>query len=174
MKNRYQLQLKSCYKEPPLYLNKYNNQPNMLEVQNNTGFIRLYIIDQVSREPIPYSTITVYVTDGQARDVPIMHLVTTINPVRIELPMASEVGTIIVGPEYDFSTYNISIDVFGYFTQIIYDIRLFPNTTTSFTIEMVPVTQVQLQPIIEERIIIPPHPRDEVINGQNVKNGRLC
>lgn len=164
MKNRYQQQLVSCYKAPPLYFSKYNNlynnQINMLEVQNNTGFIRIYIIDQVSREPIPYATITVYVTDGTQRDIPIMHLITTLHPVRIELPMASDIGTQIVGPEYDFSTYNVSIDVFGYFKHIIYNIRLFPNTTSAFTIEMVPVTQVQLQPIIEERIEIPPHPRD--------------
>lgn len=174
MKNRYQQELISCYTDSPLYLNKYKslyqNKTNILRVQNDTGFIRLYMIDQVSREPIPYATITVYVTDGSQRDIPIMHLVTTINPVRIELPMANELGTQIVGPEYDFSTYNISIDVFGYFTHIFYDIRLFPNVTTSFTIEMVPVTQVQLQPVIEERIIIPPHPRDEVVDNTPPSN----
>lgn len=167
MKNRYQQQLKRSYKEPLLCLNKYNNQVNMSEVQNDTGFIRLYIIDQVSREPIPFATITVYVTDGTQRDIPIMHLVTTINPATMELPMASDIGTQIVGPEYDFSTYNVSIDVFGYFTHVIYDIRLFPDTTTNFTIEMVPVLQPQLQPIIERRIVIPPHPRD-IINGQHI------
>ncbi|MFA7550711.1 MAG: hypothetical protein WCZ68_08220, partial [Sedimentibacter sp.] len=122
-----------------------------------------YIIDQASRKPIPYATITVYVNSGVERDIPIMHLVTTINPVRIELPMATDIGLQILGPEYEFSTYNVSIDVFGYFTHIIYDIRLFPNTTADFTIEMVPVTQIQLQPIIERRIEIPPHPRDVVI-----------
>ncbi len=100
-----------------------------------------------------------------------MHLVTTLNPVRIELPMAAELGTKIVGPEYNFSTYNISIDVFGYFTHIFYDIRLFPNTTADFTIGMVPITQVQLKPVIEERIIIPPHPRDVVVDDQARKTG---
>ena len=174
MKNRYQHQLAGCYTDPPLYLNKYKslyqNKANMSEVQSGTGFISLYMIDQVSKEPIPYATITVYVTDGSQRDIQIMHLVTTLNPVRIELPMANELGTQIVGPEYDFSTYNISIDVFGYFTHIFYDIRLFPNVTTSFRIEMVPVTQVQLQPIIEERTTIPPHPRDEVIDSTPPSN----
>ena len=164
MKNRYQHQLVVKYKEPVLKL---------LEIGSSAGFVRLYIIDQVTKEPIPYSTITVYVTDGAQRDIPIMHLVTTLNPVRIELPMAVDLGTRIVGPEYNFSTYNISIDVFGYFTHIFYDIRLFPNTTVDFTIGMVPITQVQLQPIIEERIIIPPHPRDEVLNSQARKTGYL-
>ena len=145
------------------YSNIYECQYSILENQNETGFIKLYIIDQASRKPIPYATITVYVNSGVERDIPIMHLVTTINPVRIELPMATDIGLQILGPEYEFSTYNVSIDVFGYFTHIIYDIRLFPNTTADFTIEMVPVTQIQLQPIIERRIEIPPHPRDVVI-----------
>lgn len=147
------------------YSNIYECQYSILENQNETGFVKFYIIDQASRKPIPYATITVYVNSGGdgERDIPIMHLVTTINPVKIELPMASDIGLQILGPEYEFSTYNVSIDVFGYFTHIIYDIRLFPDTTAEFTIEMVPVTQIQLQPIIERRIDIPPHPRDDVM-----------
>ena len=162
MKNRYQNQLVVKYKEPFL---------SILQVPTNTGFIRLYIIDRVTGEPIPYSTITVSVTDGVQRDIPIMHLITALNPVRIELPMAADLGTSIVGPEYDFSTYNIRIDVFEYFSSVLYNIRLFPNTTSDFTINLVPTTQVQLQPIIEERIIIPPHLRDQPIATQARKTG---
>ena len=100
-----------------------------------------------------------------------MHLITALNPVRIELPMAADLGTSIVGPEYDFSTYNIRIDVFEYFSHVLFNLRLFPETTTDFTISLVPITQVQLQPVIEERIIIPPHPRDVVVDGQARKTG---
>jgi hypothetical protein len=60
------------------------------------------------------------------------------------------------------TTYNISVDIFGYFTNIIYNNRLFPNVTTDFVIEMIPITQPQPQPIIEERLELPPHPRDVV------------
>jgi 5-hydroxyisourate hydrolase-like protein (transthyretin family) len=132
----------------------------MTDNQEATGFMRLHIIDKVTGQDIPYATITVYVTDEERRDIPIMHLVTTINPARIELPIANKLGTLIRGPEYDFSTYNISVDIFGYFTNIIYNNRLFPNVTTDFVIEMIPMTQPQ--PIIEERLELPPHPRDVV------------
>ena len=67
------------------------NNNNMIENQNATGFMRLHIIDQVTKENIPYATITAYVTDEARRDIPIMHLVTTLNPVRIELPIAQDV-----------------------------------------------------------------------------------
>ncbi len=150
MNDRYQHQL--VVKKYPVF--------QMLKTNDAVGFVRLYIINQITKKPIPYSTITVYVTDNAKRDIPIMHLVTTLNPVRIELPIAAAIGTKTSGPEYEFTTYNISIDVFGYFKHIFYDIRLFPDTTADFTIELVPITHVQLQPTIERRIEIPPHPRD--------------
>ncbi|HOK48902.1 MAG TPA: hypothetical protein PLF27_08735 [Sedimentibacter sp.] len=140
--------------------NVCQNINNNSQYEDATGFMRLHIIDKVTGEDIPYATITIYVTDEERRDIPIMHLVTTINPARIELPIANKLGTLIEGPEYNFSTYNISVDIFGYFTNIIYNNRLFPNVTTDFVIEMIPITQPQQQPIIERRTEIPPHPRD--------------
>lgn len=156
------------------FINSYSNTygsiypshyATMLET-SNFGFIRLYISNKMDKTPISNATITIYVTDGMQRDIPIMHLITTLNPIRIELPMAYDLGTQIAGPEYDFSTYNLRVDAFGYFARNIYNIRLFPGTTSNFNIELVPVRQLEAQPLIEERIDIPPHPRD-VINGVN-------
>mgnify|MGYP000855547226 CR=1 FL=1 len=142
--------------------NLYQSQNNIS--QNNAGgFMRIHVIDQVTGMDVDNATITIYVTDGARRDIPVMHLITILNPIRIELPMANVLGTQIVGPEYDFSTYNLRVDAFGYFANILYNIRLFPDITTDFSIELVPVTQPQVYPAIEERIDIPPHPRDIII-----------
>lgn len=166
MKNFYQQQLidfymkqcESLYSSKHMYPGQY---VNMLEVLNNTGFVRLNIYDQIERRPISNATITIYVTDGVNRDIPIMHLITTLNPVRIELPMANELGTTIIGPEYSFSTYNIRIDAFSYISNNVLNVRLFPNTTTNYEIAMIPVSHIQEQPVkIEERIDLPPHQRD--------------
>ncbi len=168
MKNRYQQQM--CYMNPhytkqiknmyPVQ-NIYRNQNiNMFEISDNYGFIRISVIDQITGELIPNPGITMYVNDGEQRDIPILHLVTTVNPIRIELPIACPFGTQIQGPEYNYSTYNLRVDVFRYFANVIYNIRLFPNTTTDFQIEMIPISQVRLIPMIEERLDIPPHPRE--------------
>lgn len=168
MKNIYQQQLREFYMKQCKNLypsrNIYPSQyANILETTtNNTGFLRLNIIDQSTGRPISNATITIYVTNGTNKDIPIIHLITTINPVRIELPMAYDIGTQIVGPEYNFSTYNLRVDAFGYFSSNVYNIRLFPNVTSEFKISMVPVSQIESEPIIEERIDIPPHPRDEL------------
>lgn len=160
MYNRYQQQLNYLYMEK--CGNLYKNV-TVLENTNNTGFLKLYIVNHVDKTIVNNATITIYVTDGLRRDIPIVHLITTLNPVRIELPMANVLGTLIVGPEYNFSTYDLRIDAFGYFSRDVYNIRLFPNETSYFEIELVPVTHIEAQPLIEERIDIPPHPRDVVI-----------
>lgn len=165
MKNMYQQQLIDYYMKQYKNINFLQNAcpsqyVSMLEVTNNTGFIRLNIINQTDKTPVSNATVTIYVTDGMQRDIPVMHLITTINPIRIELPMANDLGTLIAGPEYDFSTYNIRVDAFGYLSRNIYNVRLFPNTTSYFEIDLIPVTQLQVQPLIEERFNIPPHPRD--------------
>ncbi len=166
MKNMHQQQLIDYYMKQCKNLNFLRNTypsqyASILETTSNTGFIRLNIINQTDKEPVSNATITIYVTDTLQRDIPVMHLITTINPIRIELPMANDLGTLIAGPEYNFSTYNVRVDAFGYFAKNIYNIRLFPNTTTDFEIDLFPVTELRAQPQIEERFDIPPHPRDE-------------
>lgn len=168
MKNSYQQQsmdffMKQCGNlYPSLFI--YSGQyVNMLEALNNTGFIRLHIHDQIEGKLISNATITIYVTDGANRDIPIMHLVTTINPIRIELSISYELGTQILGPEYSFSTYNLRVDAFGYFAHNVYNIRLFPNITVDYEIGLIPVSHIQEPPVkIEERLDIPPHPRDQL------------
>ncbi len=154
MNNRYLNQIKD-------YRNK---NVNITEFQNLTGTIRLHIVDQTSGESLLNPTITIYVTDEQQRDVPVVHVMTSLNPIGVQVPVTCPFGTPITGPEYDFSTYNVRVDAFGHFAKVIYNVRLFPNTTVDFRVEMVPITQVRLTPVIEERIDIPPHPRDILPN----------
>lgn len=146
------------------YQNIYHSKNILMtEIQYNTGNLRLNIVDQLSGESLPNATITIYATDGQQRDVPIVHVMSILNPIGVVLPVTCPFGTQIAGPEYDFSTYNVRVDVFGYFANVVYNVRLFPNTTVDFRIEMIPITQVAPMPVIEERLEIPPHPRDMLV-----------
>lgn len=162
MKNIYQQRLKDLYMSKIYDLYSLGNLHYSQE-EPQYGLLRLNIIEQGTNKPVPNATVTLYVTDGVERDIPIMHLITTLNPFRFELPMANDLGTQIVGPEYDFSTYNLRVDAFGYFANIVYNIRLFPNVTTDFEIAMIPISQIQSPTDIEERTNIPPHLRDVVI-----------
>jgi len=158
MNNKNQQQLINLYTEQ--CFNSYDSRNiypkryvNMLENTSNTGFIKLNIVRQSDKAPVP-------------RDIPIMHLITTLNPIRVELPISYSLGTQIAGPEYNFSTYNLRVDAFGYFATSVYNIRLFPGTTSDFEINMIAVSQLEGVPNNEERTDIPPHQRDE-LNGEN-------
>ena len=166
MNNKNQQQLINLYTEQ--CFNSYDSRNiypkryvNMLENTSNTGFIKLNIVRQSDKAPVPNATITIYVTRGTERDIPIMHLITTLNPIRVELPISYSLGTQIAGPEY-----NLRVDAFGYFATSVYNIRLFPGTTSDFEINMIAVSQLEGVPNIEERTDIPPHQRDE-LNGEN-------
>ncbi len=161
--NSYMKQCFDLYGSRNIYPKRY---VNMLENTNNTGFIRLNIVRQGDKTPVPNATITIYVTSGTERDVPIMHLITTLNPVRVDLPIAYNLGIQIEGPEYYFSTYNLRVDAFGYFATSVYNIRLFPGITSDFEINMIAISRPEGIPNIEERTDIPPHPRDS-LNGKN-------
>lgn len=173
MNNMYQHGLIELYMRKCRDLNTSRIYPryyaNTLEIEDasKTGFLRLNIINQENKTPISNATITIYVTQGKERDIPIMHLITTLNPFRIELPIAYDLGVQIVGPAYDFSTYNVRVDSFGYYATNIYNIRLFPDITTNFDVNMLSVSQIVVEPSIEERIDIPPHPKDVVTGVSN-------
>jgi len=160
------LYMKNCGNLYPLRNIYPSRNAHMLETINTNGVgnVKLRLISGPGETPVPIATITVYVTQGIEKDIPIMHLITSLNPISIELPVAYDLGTQIVGPEYDFSTYNIRIDAFGYYSTSIFNIRIFAGTITVFNINMVSILQKETEPGIEERIDIPPHPRDEV-NG---------
>ena len=165
MKSIYQNPIKNYKKIYPNQNIYQSNNVAMSEIQYNTGNVRLNIVDQLSGEPLSNATITVYATEGQLKDVPIVHVMSIPNPIGVVLPVTCPFGTQIPGPEYSFSAYNIRVDVFGYFANVVYNVRLFPNTTVDFRIEMIPITQVETAPVIEKRLEIPPHPRDILINS---------
>jgi hypothetical protein len=169
MNNLYQQQLMEFYINQcgNLYTSQHiypSQNVNMLEVSEDEGILNVNIIDFETKEPIANATITIYVTDGINRDIPLIYLVTSLNPVKITLPMASKLGTKILGPEYFFSTYNLRVEAFNYFSSNVYNIRLFPNITSTYEVILNPTSQIQPPPVkIEKRITEPLHPRDELI-----------
>jgi len=86
MNNKVQQQLidlymKKCINPCPTKNAYHSLQVNTLESINinNTGFLRLNITDKVTAKSVLNATITLYVTDGANRDIPIMHIITTLN-----------------------------------------------------------------------------------------------
>ncbi len=146
--------------------NMYNKNIFISEVPVNkeNGRMELYVFEDRGQEPVEDALITIYARTGATTSVPVKSFKTTREPIFIELPVAHPQGQLIKGPEYYFTTYNMTIESKEYFRVTVYNIRLFPNITSKFDYNLnTTATDVPNQ---EEIIYIPPHLRDR-INGQN-------
>lgn len=137
---------------------------NEVPVNSEVGYIELYVTKNLGKEVATDAVVTIYAVQGDLDQVPVKRLIITQNPTVIELPMAHNLGTLIKGPEYYFTTYNLTIESEGYYKITTLNIRLFPKIKSSFFYNLNII--LQGDPNSDEIINIPPHPRDALINGQ--------
>lgn len=142
--------------------NIFMNQ-QQVPVSQESGYIELFVFTERGRVPIRDATVTVYARQTALIGTPIQTLTTTENPITIELPVAHPSGTLVRGPEYFFTTYNITISDEGYSPVTILNIRIFPGITENIDINLIEIIPGTL-PIPEKIINIPPHPRDALFN----------
>jgi len=134
---------------------------NDVPVNSEVAYIELYLTKDLGQEIAKDALCTIYVRQGDENQVPVTKLITTNYPTLIELPVAHSLGTLIKGPEYYYTTYDLTIELEGYYKIATLNIRLFPNVKTIFYYNFNKI--IQGQPNREEITNIPPHPRDEII-----------
>ncbi|MGD9567390.1 MAG: hypothetical protein AB7V48_03600 [Sedimentibacter sp.] len=148
--------------------NKLNNENNKIDVffaekqvpvNQEVGYIELFVFTERGKISINNATVTVFARQTALVGIPIKTITTAHNPVTIELPVAHPSGTLIQGPEYFFTTYNLTIRALGYSPVTVLNIRIFPGITVILDINLIEVIPGTL-PIPEKVIDIPPHPRD--------------
>lgn len=128
---------------------------------NGTGYLELFVFTDRGATPIEGAKVTLYARKDEGSSAPLMTLYTEDKPIVLELPVAHPEGTLIQGPEYCFTTYNLLIEKEGYYTISVFNIRLFPGIKTQFNYNLNSV--LPGVPYKQETIAIPPHPRDLVI-----------
>lgn len=132
---------------------------NKVPVSNEFGFIEIHITKNLGNEVATDAILTINVNQN-GNQIPVMSLSPTQNPTLIKLPIAHPFGTLVEGPEYFFTPYNLSIENEGYYKIITQNIRLFPNIKATFFYNLNRI--VLGEPNREEITTIPPHPRDEI------------
>lgn len=131
---------------------------NELAVNTEVGYIELFVFTDRGQVPVEDAVITIYARRGEVNEVPVLKVRSQMNPFKVELPVAHPLGTLIEGPEYYFSTYNLTIEKPGFYSITVKNIRLFPGVTVQFSYNL-----NRLLPGVSDRqetIAIPPHPRD--------------
>ncbi len=142
-------------------LNNINNS-NSGEVPVNTenGYVELFVFTDRGNVPVEGAIVTVYAAEGDVNAAPVIRFSTTTNPIIIELPVAHPLGSLIKGPEYYFTTYNMTIEKPDFYTINVKNIRLFPGVTVQFNYNL--NSTLPGVPGRQETIAIPPHPRDVI------------
>lgn len=140
--------------------NIFNINANEVPVNTEVGYLELFVFTDRGQVPIEGADITIYARKGEVNAVPVMRIVSEINPITIELPVAHPLGTLIKGPEYYFTTYNMTIEKEDYYAITVNNIRMFPGITAQFSYNLNRV--LPGVPGRQKTIAIPPHPRDIV------------
>ena len=138
---------------------------NQVPVNTELGRIELFVFTERGRVPVEDALVTIYARQGEINAEPVKTIMTENRPILIELPVAHPSGTLIQGPEYYFTTYNLTIEKEGYYSITVLNIRIFPGITAQFSYNLNPI--LPGVPGRQETIAIPTHPRD-IIDGQKV------
>jgi hypothetical protein len=131
---------------------------NELAVNTEAGYIELFVFTDRGLVPVEDAVITIYARRGEVNEVPVLKVNSQINPFKIELPVAHPLGTLIEGPEYYFTTYNMTIEKPEFYSITVKNIRIFPGITVQFNYNL--NRMLPGVPNRQETIAIPPHPRD--------------
>lgn len=134
-----------------------------IPINTESGFMELYVTKNLGKDVPTDAVVTIYARQGDKFHYPIEKFLIVNNPTLIELPIAHRLGTLIKGPEYYFTTYNLTIESEGYYKVTTLNIRLFPEIKASFFYNLNEI--IQGVPVEEKVTNIPPHPRDEIINN---------
>ena len=135
--------------------------PDSLPTGQEVGYLSVSVFTASGALPVQDALVTVYIRDESGAENEIVHYITDANgqiPL-ITLPVIYDRFDPFGSSEFYFTTYNLRVQAINYYTVNVIDLRIFPNTTTRFQIDMIPAA---IGPIDEPdtTIVIPPSPID--------------
>lgn len=109
-------------------------------VEESVGYLSVSAFTASGALPVPDALITIYQFDENGQEIRIGIYSTDANgqvPL-ITLPVVYNRLDPFESFEYYFSTYNLRAQAINYYTVNIIDLRIFPETTTFLTLDMIP------------------------------------
>lgn len=119
-----------------------NKLVKKLEADNEIGFLDLNVFSEIDRKPVNNAKVTIYLFETRgirqeyAAENEIASYTTDENgkiPV-IELPVIHELGN----PEENIDEYHMKVEAEGYYSVVVINFEIFPNTTVSFNVVLTP------------------------------------
>lgn len=161
--NYYNLHKKSYVDSYNIYNKKENNiimSERQVPINSDQGFLEIFVFTERGKLPIPGALVTIYAKQDN-NSIPIYNFYTQNYPITLSFPVAHPLGTLIRGPEYYFTTYDIKVEAPGFAPYRINNVRLFEGVTIKIDIDMQEIITGQY-PIPETIINMPLHERDRI------------
>lgn len=132
------------------------------EVPREVGYISVGVFTASGALPVKDAVVTVYRLDEAGEENVLYHMVTDANGQvpTMEVPVVYNRFNPLESYDFYFSTYNLRVQAINYYTYNLLDIRVFPNTTTNFMVELIPVAAGPGGTGQEMTYVIPPSPID--------------
>lgn len=132
------------------------------ETEEAVGYISVGVFTASGALPVKDAVVTVYALSEDGEENVLYHVVTDASgqiPV-LELPVEYDRFNPYESFEYFFNTYNLRVQAINYYNYNLLDIRVFPNTTTNFMVELIPTPAGPGVAKPETTFVIPPSPID--------------
>jgi 5-hydroxyisourate hydrolase-like protein (transthyretin family) len=135
---------------------------SQIEDDIKTGYLSVGVFTALQALPVPDAVVTIYLFNSDDEEEALYILVTDENGriPDIELPVFYNPDDPFSSSEYYFTQYNLRVQAINYYTVNILDVRVFPDITTVYKIDLIPVMAGTTRES-EQTIVIPPSPIDE-------------
>jgi len=127
-----------------------------------TGYISVGVFTALQALPVPDAVVTIYLFNSDGEEEALYILVTDENGriPDVELPVSYDPNNPYTSSEYYFTQYNLRVQAINYYTVNVLDVRIFPDITTVYKIDLIPV-MAGTKGSPEKIIVIPPSPIDK-------------
>lgn len=134
-----------------------------LTIQPSYGYVAAGVFTALGALPVKDAVVSVYLFDENGEEVNLYYRVTDESGrvPDMQLAVFYDPTNPLVSPEFYFTTYNMRVQAFNYYTQNILDIRVFPGVKTNLRVNLIPVIQGENQETAPEKtLVIPQSPID--------------
>ena len=136
---------------------------NETKPETSVGYLAIGVFTALGALPVPGAVVTIYNYNARGEETALYHLITDENGrvPNVQLPVVYDPTNPLTSPDFYFTTYNMRIQAINYYTVNVLDIRIFPDITTGYRVDLIPVMSGAPVDQREQTIVIPPSPIDK-------------
>jgi len=142
-------------------LKKYNAKTLETDQTHQYGYLNVHVSNP-DGAPISNAIVSLFILDRFKGETPVQAARTNEegNILNLTVPVEYNI-TYDTGANYYLTSYNLRVDVYGYYSYQVNNIRIYPGIATNFNVILYPITLNIPGINLEQRVQLPPSKFDE-------------